>query len=357
MKIYRQYVKFGLLGLGRVVKSRVSSVFKNEINYSKVVAVYDKNKHKNEKFTKFFKVPKTNSLRELLRKELDFIYLSTESGNHAKHIKKCFDANKNVIVEKPPTLRVDQLIKLEDIAKNKRLLFYVVFQNRLNKSVAHVKKILKKTTKKKIIFVNLKLLWCRKQNYYNDWHGKWFYDGGVIAQQGVHYIDLLCHLFGKPIKCVSVLERKSSNLQAEDTHVGIISFPNNIHCQVSLTTALRPNDIGASIEIMTWRTKIKLYGLCCNKIKISNNDLKKNKRYDFISKELSENVPNVYGLSHFRVLQIIINHTLNNKKKPRPLKAIDTIDTLKLIHMMYKSYEKKRWVYLSENSFKSKLGY
>ena len=70
---------------------------------------------------------------------MDFVYIATESGNHAEHIMKCFNANKNVIVEKPPVLRVSQLINLEKIARKKKLLFYVIFQNRLNKSVDFVK--------------------------------------------------------------------------------------------------------------------------------------------------------------------------------------------------------------------------
>ena len=40
-------IKFGILGLGRVVDIRVARVFLyNEVNNSKVVAVYDKDKKK-----------------------------------------------------------------------------------------------------------------------------------------------------------------------------------------------------------------------------------------------------------------------------------------------------------------------
>ena len=119
--------------------------------------------------------------------------------------------------------------------------------------------ILKKKINKKFIqdtvFVNLKLLWCREQSYYNDWHGKWLYDGGVIAQQGIHYIDLLCYFFGEPIECVSVISNKSNKLQAEDTHLGMIKFKNDVVCQVSLTTALRPIDFQATIEVFQKENK------------------------------------------------------------------------------------------------------
>ena len=347
MKEKKIEVEFGILGLGRVVKSRISEVFKKEITNSKVIAVYDKNNKNSKKFSKLFKVNLSHSINSFLKKEMDFVYIATESGNHAKHIKKCFAANKNVIVEKPPVLRVDQLVNLQKIALKKKLLFYVIFQNRLNKSTVFAKKFLTHKLKKKIIFVNLKLLWCRQQNYYSDWHGNWTLDGGVIAQQGIHYIDLLCHFFGRPIKCISHLENKSNKLQAEDTSIGIITFMNGINCQVSLTTALRPRDVEASIEIVMQRKLIKLHGLCCNKLSINNKNLK----------NFSENVPTGYGLSHSKCLQNIIDIKLKKKNKFKPLKAIETLDTLKLLNMLYRSYEKKRWVYFNEKNLKSKLGY
>ena len=245
----KKNIKFGILGLGRVVENRVYKVFNKELKNSKIVSVFDKNIKKNEKYSKLLKLKKSTSLKHFLSINTDYIYIATESGNHAKDIKQCFDANKNVIVEKPPTLRVDQLIELNKIAIKKKLKFYVIYQNRLNKSVKYLKKQIGKKFIKDTIFVNLKLLWCREQSYYSDWHGKWLYDGGVIAQQGIHYIDLLCYFFGEPVECVSVVSNKSNKLQAEDTHLGMIKFKNQIVCQISLTTALRPKDIQATIEI------------------------------------------------------------------------------------------------------------
>ena len=175
--------------------------------------------------------------------------------------------------------------------------------------------------------------------------------------QGIHYIDLLCHLFGKPIKCISHQENKSNRLQAEDTNIGLIIFRNGINCQVSFTTALRPEDIEASIEIIMQKKTIKLCGLCCNKLNIKENILKQDHKLAKYSKKFSEEVESGYGLSHSRSLQMIINKTIKKENSPSPLKAIDTLDTLKLLNMMYKSYEKQRWVYFNEKSFQTKLGY
>ncbi len=345
-------IKFGILGLGRVVDFRVAKMFLNELKNSKVTAICDKNKNKVAKFKKKFNCVSYTNSNKFFNEKFDFVYIATESGNHFKHIFEAFKKNKNVIVEKPPVLKLGDLKILNEIAKKKRLKFYVIFQNRYNKPVVFLKKFVKEI-QKNLILVNLNLLWSRNQNYYSDWHGNWKMDGGVLAQQGIHYIDLLCYLFGKPVKCISNLSNKSNKLQAEDTHSALIIFKNNLSVTVNLTTALRPCDITANISIFTKTKVYNLNGLCCNKIKISENGSEK--RFNKLEKKYSENVPNGYGLSHRIVFQRLIDSHLKLNKK-QPTTASESYDTVKLINMMYKSYEKKRWIHYKEKDFISKLG-
>lgn len=102
---------FGILGLGRVFSNRLLDVFTKEVKGIKIKGVFDKNSIKNIKFSKLLNLPLKKNIKDFFKLKLDFIYIATESGNHAKHIKYCFDANKNVVVEKPPTLKVDQLLE------------------------------------------------------------------------------------------------------------------------------------------------------------------------------------------------------------------------------------------------------
>ena len=84
---------------------------------------------------------------------------------------------------------------LQKTARKKKLKFYTVFQNRENTSVNYVKNLLKN---EKVIFVNLSLVGLNSKTIIS-WHGNWKTDGGVLAQQGIHYIDLLIYLFGQPL--------------------------------------------------------------------------------------------------------------------------------------------------------------
>ena len=351
------YVNFGILGLGRVVEKRVANVFLKELKGSKVTNIFDINLSKKKKFQKIFNCAASKNLSSFLSEKYDFIYIATESGNHYSHIKECFKYNQNVIVEKPPVLKVNQLKELDKIAKIKKLKFYSIYQNRLNKSVKFLKNYLE-NNKNKIIFSTLNLSWSRDQDYYSDWHGNWKLDGGVASQQGIHYIDILCYLFGPPIKCISHISKKSNKLEAEDTHTSLIVFKNNITCTCNFTTALRPQDFEASIKLTMQDRIFNLQGLCCNEIEYI--DLKKNKNLKLkkLCAKNSEKVKTGYGNSHFRVFQNIINENLkkNEYKNELPLKALNTLATLKLLNMMYMSYEKNSWIYYDNKKITSKLG-
>ncbi len=350
----RNKLKFGLLGLGAVIENRVKNIFLKELKEKvEITSVFDINKSKTKKYSKIFKCKTVDSYNIFLKQNFDICYISTDSGSHFQNILDCFKNNKHVVVEKPPVLKVSELIFLNKFSKKKKLHFFVIYQNRENKAVKFVKQNLIKKNNK-IVFSSLKLLWSRPQKYYRGWHGKWKTDGGVIAQQGIHYIDLLCHFFGKPIKALGSMSNISNKLQAEDTHIGLINF-SGAKSTFSLTTALRPKDYSCTIEIYQVDRIVRLKGLCCNEIQIINYDGSERNKNKIISKKFSEKVPNGIGLSHYIFFKKISNFLLN-KSKQIPLRAIDTIDTLKLINMIYRSSETKSWVANKNKNIKSKLG-
>ena len=98
----------------------------------------------------------------------------------------------------------------------------------------------------------------------------------------------------------------SNKLEAEDTHVGLIKFK-KANCTVGLTTALKPNDLKASIEIFCQKKIIRLSGLCCNNVFIENYDKSKLKYYKKLSTSNSEKVRNGMGNSHLNCLLRVSN--------------------------------------------------
>ena len=67
-KIENMTVSFGILGLGRVVKSRVSNVFRKEVIGANIVSVYDKNREKNFELSKYFKIKTSKSFKDFIKR-------------------------------------------------------------------------------------------------------------------------------------------------------------------------------------------------------------------------------------------------------------------------------------------------
>ena len=244
-------IKLGIVGCGRVAQHYKfildSGIVKNFV----VSSVCDKEIEKAKKFSQNFNCKYFDKIEEMINNtEIDLIIILTPSGEHFNNSKISLTMGCHTLVEKPITLLPNQAEELEKISTSSNLMYGVVYQNRFNPAIQLLDKELKLGNFGKIITSSIRLRWCRMQEYYQDeWHGTWKQDGGVLAQQGIHYIDLLCYFFGKPLKAISVLSNVSNKLEAEDTHIGIIKFK-NATCTIGLTTALRPTDLKGSIEII-----------------------------------------------------------------------------------------------------------
>jgi predicted dehydrogenase len=246
---------------------------------------------------------------------------------------------------------------LDSLAKKKKLMLGVVFQNRFNPSIQIVKKYLDKKKFGRIVNFSVSLIWCRYQSYYNDsWHGTWRNDGGVTNQQAIHHIDILNWLLG-PIKFVSAIMTKRANkLEAEDTMASIFQLKNGALGTIEATTAARPEDFHASLSIVGLRGQVKIGGIAMNKIEVWKFDRDSKKLSNYIKKNYSEVVPNGYGLSHEKYLNIFISNLLKKKYNSPPVDAKDAAMTQRLIHAIYSSHEKRKWIKISKNAKSFYLG-
>ena len=61
----------------------------------------------------------------------------------------------------------------------------------------------------KINICSVRVRWCRPQRYYNSakWRGTFSHDGGALANQGIHHIDLLRYLNGE-VKTVNTIMKE-----------------------------------------------------------------------------------------------------------------------------------------------------
>ena len=105
-------------------------------------------------------------IEDLLNNEdIDLIIISTPSGLHYQSCIKALKANCHVIVEKPIALLINEANKIEKLAKLKKLICCVAYQNRFNPAVEKAFEAIKKNNLGKLISV-----------YYQSFIGDSFYN-------------------------------------------------------------------------------------------------------------------------------------------------------------------------------------
>lgn len=341
-------LKVGLLGLGRVAEHHKKYLLKNK--FLKVSACCDLDSSSLQKFSKFYKT-KNNflSINDFAKsKSFDIAIISTPSGMHTLHSKVLINNKKHVLVEKPAALKFGEHTHLCKLAKSKKVFYDVILQNRLNNAIVFLKDLLKNKKLGKILKVNVRVNWCRYQNYYQDkWHGKWKMDGGVICQQAYHHIDILSYLF-PDIKSVFAERFNLQNkLQAEDSFFAICNLNKNILLTFEATTAIRPKDHEATVIVYGTKGFTEIGGIAMNEIK--NLEIKK-KIYNV--KKYNEIFNTGYGNSHKKVFNIIGKKIL--KKNLNSINKHSEVEkTISYIHNFYYASElEKKINYKKKRKFK-----
>ena len=69
------------------------------------------------------------------------IIIATDSVLHFEHAKKAIEAQKNVIIEKPITMRSSDALTLDKLAKKHNVSIFPVLQHRHNPVIQGLKKI------------------------------------------------------------------------------------------------------------------------------------------------------------------------------------------------------------------------
>ena len=140
------------------------------------------------------------SIDELLSDDsIDLIVVNTPIQTHFEIAKKALEAGKNVIVEKPFTIDVNEAIELTELAKEKELFISVYQNRRFDRDFLQVKNILDKGK-----LGTIKEAEIRFDRYRTTSSGKDHKENpnlpgsGSVHDLGAHLVDQAIQLFGFP---------------------------------------------------------------------------------------------------------------------------------------------------------------
>ena len=173
----------------------------------------------------------------------DLIYVTTP---HITHVDiACLAVRRGIhcIIEKPLDISLAKSAYLLEEAQRTGALVSVISQSRFFRPTERIKNAIDDG---RIVpafgIVNVQA-W-RDEAYYrsNTWRGTWDYEGGgVLVNQSVHELDLLCYFLGK-VSSVYGIWRNVNHpyIEVDDTAQAIVTFESGVTASIIVSNSVNP---------------------------------------------------------------------------------------------------------------------
>ena len=233
--------------------------------------------------------------------ETDLVIISTRHNNHAELILKCLTAGKNVFVEKPLCVNMDELKSIKDFYESdlqNRSKLFIGFNRRYSPLVNEVKKQLNQ--RKSSVLIEYRM----NAGYIP--HDHWVHsDGGRIIGEACHCIDLVKYLVGSSVVTMNTesLTHQNSPYSSADNKVITLKFEDGSVAKISYfsigSSKLEKEKIdihfdGKSIILDDFKN-LSFYGIEASDIRNKNSDKGQTEElevvYNTITKDLNAPIP------------------------------------------------------------------
>ncbi len=350
-------LSFALIGCGRIAKRHSELLGHNKIEGAQLVAVCDTVYEKAEKIGEQFKVSAFVDMDEMMQKEkVDVVVVLTPSGLHAEHVVSLAKYGKDIMVEKPMALTLDDADGMITACAHNNCHLFVIKQNRFNVPVVKLREAHQDGRFGELVLGTVRVRWARHQSYYDqdDWRGTWAMDGGVLTNQASHHVDMLEWIMGDVESVFARTTTALADIEVEDTAVVTLKFKSGALGIIEATTATRPRDLEGSISVLGEKGSVVIGGFAVNQMQTWNFE-EVQSGDDEVLEKYSVNPPNVYGFGH----QAYYEHVVDciSKDGQNLVDGLQGRKSIELISAIYESAETGMEVFLRFKPKKCKLGY
>ena len=194
-------MKLGIIGSGMIVKDFLS--FAHELPEIKLEAIAARNIENLKELQSKYNIKNiyTDIKLCLENKEIDTIYVAVPNNLHYEVAKKALEAGKNVICEKPFTLKYDEAVELFEIAEARGLILIEAITNQYQKNYLNIKDNIDNIGEIRLVECNFSQLSSRYEAFKNGVIAPVFdknKGGGVLGDLNIYNIHFVVGLFGKP---------------------------------------------------------------------------------------------------------------------------------------------------------------
>ncbi len=301
-----------------------------------LVAVCDLDLTRGEHFASLYNAGRVyTDYRELLEREkLDLVSISTPHSSHSDIIRYALNCGVNVLSEKPLALNSKDAEDLCLLADSLSLRLGMVAQMRYNPLVEIIQETIDSKALGKLFLGSVHMLWYRPQEYFDgSWRGTRLYDGGILYNMAIHYLDLLVSFFGKVQLAYSLSDTFTHSIETEDTLVAVLRFYNGSIATFEGSFSIYPQNLETSISVFGDEGSIVLGGVALNNIETWR--LKDNK---ILPRVITYDPLYLKDLCFRNMMMDFCSGIINNK--PTKIDAVTSIPVLETIELIYKTLER-----------------
>jgi len=209
-----------------------------------VVACFDKDAGRAAELAKRFAARQASSYGEILRSDdVDVVMLCTPSSLHADCGIAAAEAKKDIYTEKPIDTEPERARRLIAAAQANKVCLTVVSQNRFLDGSWAIKQALDREMLGRPLHAHVSVKWHRDDEYYtsSDWRGRWSGEGGgVLMNQGIHYMDLLLWYLGEVVEAEAMVATSRAAIETEDIGLGLLRFASGAVAAIEVSTCAYP---------------------------------------------------------------------------------------------------------------------
>jgi predicted dehydrogenase len=237
-------LRLAIVGAG-VISKQHGIVFSQLGDEVELVAVVDADLTRAQTFVDLRGGQPFATLAEALAAlDVDVVVVCTPTGMHGDVAIEALNAGKHVIVEKPADVTVDRIDDIIAAQERSGKLVTVISQHRFDPSTEIILDAIDKGEFGRLTSGIATVDWWRGQKYYDSgaWRGTWALDGGgALMNQGVHTVDLLVAVMGRPVEVFGFTATLAhERIETEDVAVGVVRFESGALGVIHGSTAVYP---------------------------------------------------------------------------------------------------------------------
>ncbi|MEQ7798468.1 Gfo/Idh/MocA family oxidoreductase [Pedobacter sp. ASV1-7] len=167
---------------------------------------------------------------------IELVIVNTPNFTHVDYTRKCLQAGKHVLVEKPFTPTSAEAKELFDLARSVGKKIFIYHNRRWDSDCTSIQKVVESGQLGQINEVHYRYDRYRKAIGPKTFKEEPNPASGLLYDLGPHLLDQAISLFGKPISFYKVLGKHRENTKVDDYFMIHLAYPNDLN--IFLTSSL-----------------------------------------------------------------------------------------------------------------------